>query len=195
MAKQPGTIGHGPALPRKEGGETGVGPLPTDLVLLGEIGRAQGLKGEVRLRSFTQDPEAIAGYGPLQDETGTLRVEIETLRGNASSLVARLNGVTTREAAEALTGTKLYVPRERLPEAGEEEWYHSDLVGLAALDQTGARLGTVTAIHNFGAGDIVEIAPAAGGETLLLPFNDATVPEVDVKGSFLRVVPPEDVEE
>jgi 16S rRNA processing protein RimM len=164
--------------------------LATDLVLLGEIGRAQGLKGEVRLWSYTQEPEAIAEYGPLQDETGAARLEIETVRSDAKGLVARLKGVTTREAAEALTGTKLYVTRDRLPEAGEEEWYHSDLIGLAAIDAAGAPLGTVTAIHNFGAGDLVEIAPAAGGEALLIPFTESAVPEVDVKGGFIRVVPP-----
>ena len=164
-----------------------------DLVLLGDIGRPQGLKGELRLRSFTEMPQAIADYGPLQDETGAVFFEIVALRSDAKGLVARLKGVATREEAEALTGTKLYVPRDRLPEAGKEEWYWADLVGLAALDPAGARLGTVAAIHNFGAGDIVEIAPEAGGETMLLPFTEATVPEVDLKGGYLRVVPPEDV--
>ncbi len=164
-----------------------------DLVLLGEIGRPQGLKGELRLRSFTEVPQAIADYGPLQDETGTVLFEITALRSDAKGVVARLKGVATREEAETLTGTKLYVPRDRLPDAGEEEWYCADLVGLAALDPTGARLGTVTAIHNFGAGDIVEIARETGGETMLLPFTEATVPEVDLKGGYLRVVPLEDV--
>ena len=159
-------------------------------MLLGEIGRPQGRKGEVRLWSYTQVPEAIADYGPLQDQAGSAHVEIETVRSDAKGLVARLKGVTTREAAEALTGTKLYVPRDRLPEAGEEEWYHSDLIGLAAIDEAGAPIGTVTAIHNFGAGDIVEIAPQGGGETLLIPFTESAVPEVDVKGGLIRVVPP-----
>jgi 16S rRNA processing protein RimM len=160
------------------------------MVLLGEIGRPQGLKGEVRLWSYTQAPEAIADYGPLQDETGSRCIEVETVRSDAKGLIARLKGVTTREAAEALTGTKLCVPRDCLPEAPAEQWYYADLIGLAAIDAAGTPLGTVTAIHNFGAGDIVEIAPVAGGEAFLIPFTDSAVPEVDVKGGFIRVVLP-----
>jgi len=160
-------------------------------VLLGDIGRPQGLKGEVRIRSFTAEPVAIADYGALEDETGTRGIEIESLRTNAKGVVARIKGVATREDAEALTGTKLYVPRSRLPEHGEEEWYHSDLIGLAVLDQTGASLGAVVAIHNFGAGDLLEIRPAAGGPDVLVPFTRETVPEVDVEGGRLTLVPPE----
>jgi 16S rRNA processing protein RimM len=160
-------------------------------VLLGDIGRPQGLKGEVRIRSFTAEPTAIADYGALEDETGIRAFEIESLRTDAKGVVARIKGVSTREGAEALTGTKLYVPRSRLPDEGEEEWYHSDLIGLAVLDQAGASLGTVAAIHNFGAGDLLEVRPAAGGPDVLVPFTRETVPEVDVEGGRLTLVPPE----
>jgi len=160
-------------------------------VLLGEIGRPQGLQGEVRIRSFTAEPGAIADYGPLEDETGTRLFEIESLRVTPKALTARLKGVESRGQAEALTGTKLYVPRSRLPEREEDEWYHSDLIGSAALDPDGAAIGTVIAVHNFGAGDLLEIRPASGAATVLMPFTRETVPEVDVEGGWLKVVPPE----
>ena len=160
-------------------------------MLLGEIGRPQGLQGEVWIRSFTAEPGAIADYGPLEDETGTRLFEIESLRVTPKALTARLKGVESRGQAEALTGTKLYVPRSRLPEREEDEWYHSDLIGIAALDPDGAAIGTVIAVHNFGAGDLLEIRPASGAATVLMPFTRETVPEVDVEGGWLKVVPPE----
>jgi 16S rRNA processing protein RimM len=161
-----------------------------DRVLLGEIGAAQGLKGEVRLRSYTAEPAAIAGYGTLEDEHGRA-VEIESVRGTPKALIARIKGVTTREGAEALTRTKLYVARALLPEREEEEWYHADLIGLAAIDAQGEELGTVVAVQNFGAGDLIEIRPAKGGPTVLVPFTRETVPEVDVEGGRLSLAPPE----
>lgn len=159
-------------------------------VLLGEIGAAQGLKGEVRIRSFTEDEAAIADYRPLEDEHGR-EVTIEALRVTPKALIARVKGVTTREGAEALTGTKLYVPRSRLPEREEEEWYHSELIGLAVLDRDGGTIGRVVAIQNFGAGDLLELTPASGGPTVLVPFTRDTVPEIDVEGGRLTLVPPE----
>lgn len=161
-----------------------------DRVLLGEIGAAQGLKGEVRLRSYTAEPGAIADYGALEDEQGRA-VEIESLRGTAKALIARIRGVTTREGAEALARTKLYIARALLPERDEEEWYHADLIGLAALDARGTEIGTVVAVQNFGAGDLIEVKPAKGGPTVLVPFTRETVPEVDVEGGRLTLVPPE----
>ena len=158
---------------------------------MGEIGRPQGLQGEVRIRSFTAEPGAIADYGPLEDETGTRLFEIESLRVTPKALSARLKGVESRGQAEALTGTKLYVPRSRLPAREEDEWYHSDLIGLTALAPDGATIGTVIAVHNFGAGDLLEIRPATGAATVLMPFTRETVPEVDVEGGWLKVVPPE----
>lgn len=166
-----------------------------DRLLVGEIGAAQGLKGEVRLRSYTQDPAEIAAYGPLQDETGAKSVEIERVRVTPKALIARLKGVTTREAAEALNGTKLYLRRAALPERGEGEWYVADLIGLEAVDAQGALLGTVVGVHNFGASDIVEVAPASGGANLLVAFTEAAVPEVDIENGRLVLVPPEELED
>ncbi len=158
--------------------------------MLGEFGAAQGLKGEVRIRSFTADEAAIAGYSPLEDEAGRL-IEIESVRATPKALIARVKGVTTREAAEALTGTKLYLPRTRLPERDEDEWYHADLIGLEALDSEGRPLGVIVAVHNFGAGDLLEMKPLSGGSTVLVPFTRDTVPEIDVEGGRLTLNPPE----
>lgn len=162
-------------------------------MLMGEIGAAQGLKGEVRLRAYTGAPADIAAYGALEDETGR-SIEIETVRVTPKAVIARIKGVTTREAAQALTHTKLYLPRTRLPASEEEEWYHADLIGLAVVDKDGSPLGTVAAIHNYGAGDIVEIAPASGEDNLLVPFTSATVPEVDIAQRRIVLVPPEELE-
>jgi 16S rRNA processing protein RimM len=156
-------------------------------ICVGQIGAAHGVRGEVRLRSFTGDPEAIAGYGPLQTEDDRV-VEIESLRPAKDHFVARLSGVATREAAERLINAKLYVPRERLPKLDQpDEFYHADLIGLAALDRAGERLGTVVGVHNFGAGDLIEVKPDAGSKTELIAFNAATVPQIDVAGGRLIV--------
>lgn len=160
-----------------------------DRICVAQIGAAHGIRGEVRLRSFTEDPMAVTSYGPLQSEDGTRRFEIEALRPSKDHFVARLKGVSDRNAAEALTNLKLYVSREKLPPAAEGEFYHADLVGLAAVTPDGASLGTVTAIHNFGAGDVIEIKPESGGETLLVPFTDTTVPEIDIAAGRMVVVP------
>jgi 16S rRNA processing protein RimM len=162
-----------------------------DRVCVAQIGAAHGIRGEVRLRSFTEEPMAVTTYGPLESEDGTQRFEIKALRPAKDHFVARLAGIDDRNAAERLTGVKLYVSRERLPPVEDEEtFYHADLIGLAAVTPEGAPLGTVTAIHNFGAGDIVEIAPEGGGATLMLPFTDTTVPEIDLAAGRMVVVPP-----
>lgn len=156
-------------------------------VCVGQIGAAHGVRGEVRLRSFTGDPEAIANYGPLQTEDGCA-VEIESLRPAKDHFVARLAGIADRDAAGRLANAKLYVPRERLPELDEpDEFYHADLIGLAAVDRAGGRLGTVVGVHNFGAGDLIELKLDSGGKTELISFDAATVPEVDVAGGRLIV--------
>jgi len=158
-------------------------------VCLGQIGAAHGLGGEVRLRSFTSNPQAIAGYGPLETEDGRI-FEIETIRPAKDHFVARLSGICDRNAAEQLTNVKLYVPRERLPEPDEaDEFYHADLIGLAVLDPAGSRLGTVIAIHNFGAGDLIEVQPQSGGKTELIPFDAAYVPVVDVAAGRIVISP------
>jgi 16S rRNA processing protein RimM len=160
-----------------------------DRICVAQIGAAHGIRGEVRLRSFTEDPMAITSYGPLQSEDGSQRFEIEALRPAKDHFVARLVGIKDRDAAEALTNLKLYISRDKLPPAAEGEFYHADLVGLAAVTPDGASLGIVTAIHNFGAGDVIEIKPESGGETLLVPFTDTTVPEIDIAAGRMVVVP------
>ncbi len=159
-----------------------------DRICVAQIGAAHGIRGEVRLRSFTGDPMAIASYGPLESEDGARRFTIETLRPAKDHFVARLEGISDRNAAEQLTNLRLYVARDRLPPAGDGEFYHADLVGLAAVTPDGAALGTVTAVHNFGAGDVIEIKPASG-EALLVPFTDAAVPEIDLAAGRMVVVP------
>jgi len=158
-------------------------------ICLGQIGAAHGVAGEVRLRSFTAEPAAIASYGPLETEDGRVFL-IESLRVAKDHLIARLAGVHDRDAARGLANTKLYVPRERLPAPGEpDEFYHVDLVGLAVVDAAGNRLGTVLAIHNFGAGDLIEVRGQDGGATELLPFDEAHVPQVDIAAGRIVVVP------
>jgi 16S rRNA processing protein RimM len=160
-------------------------------IRVARIGAAHGVRGEVKLWSFTEDPLAVADYGPLQTEDGAQAFEIESLRPGKDFLVARLKGVNDRSAAEKLTNTDLFVPRQRLPAIEEADtFYYADLVGLSAVTADGKTLGTVSAVHNFGAGDIIEIAPEGGGQTLMLPFTDDVVPEVDMKGKRIIVVPP-----
>lgn len=162
-------------------------------IRVARIGAAHGVRGEVKLWSFTQDPAAIADYGPLETEDGSRRFEIESMRAAKDHFVARLSGVADRDAAEALRNVDLYVSRDRLPEIDEDDtFYYADLVGLAAVAPDGTAFGRVTAIHNFGAGDIVEIVPVAGGAPLLLSFTEANVPEVDMAARRIVVVVPED---
>ena len=166
-----------------------------DRIRVARIGAAHGIRGEVKLWSFTEDPLAVTNYGPLETEDGARRFEIEAARPAKDHLVARLKGVGDRNAAETLRNTDLFVPRDRLPPIAEADtFYHADLVGLAAVSEDGAALGTVSAIHNFGAGDLIEIAPTAGGEPLLLPFNETTVPTIDLKAGRIVVVPPAEIE-
>ena len=164
-----------------------------DRVLIAQIGAAHGVRGEVRLKAFTEDPMSVARYGALETEDGTRRFEIEAVRPAKDMLVARLKGVADRNAAEALKNLRLYVARAKLPKPADDEFYYADLVGLAATTADGASFGTVKAVHNFGAGDLLEIEPASGGATLLLPFTEATVPAIDLADRKLVVAPPADV--
>jgi 16S rRNA processing protein RimM len=167
----------------------------TGRVIVAKIGAAHGVRGEVKLWPFTQDPMAVADYGPLETKDGARRFEIETVRAAGNHLVARLKGVADRDAAQALTNTELYVLRERLPAIDEEHtYYHSDLVGLDAIGEDGAQIGTIHAVHDFGAGAVLEITPLGSGDTLMLPFTDATVPKVDLAGKQVVVVPPAEIE-
>ena len=162
-------------------------------VCVAQIGAPHGVRGEVRLWTFTADPMAVTRYSPLESEDGKRRFEIETVRPAKDHLVARLKGVDDRTAAERLTNLKLFVPREQLPEIEADEFYHADLIGLRAEDAAGNTIGAVIAVHNFGAGDLLEIQPPEGG-TMLLPFIEKVVPEVDIKGGRLVVVLPEETE-
>jgi len=164
-------------------------------ICVARIGAAHGVRGEVKLWSFTEEPAAVANYGPLETQDGTRCFEIETLRAAKDHFVARIAGVNDRDAAEKLRNIELYIPRARLPKIEETDtFYHADLVGLDAITPDGARVGTVHALHNFGAGDIIEIAPAGGGDPLMLPFNETTVPKIDVAARQIVVVPPAETE-
>jgi len=155
-------------------------------ILVARIGAPHGVRGEVRLFVFTEDPGAILDYDPLTDATGRRRFRIAALRAGKDHFVARLEGVTDRTAAEALTNVDLFVAREALPAPEDEDtFYHADLIGLPVLDEAGAVIGTVTALHDFGAGDILEYAPAsadAKARTLMVPFTRDAVPVIDVPG-------------
>jgi 16S rRNA processing protein RimM len=165
-------------------------------VCVARIGAPHGVRGEVRLWVFTEDPAAIGDYGPLESEDAAQRFEIEALRPAKDHYVARLRGVVDRTAAERLNNVDLFVPRERLPPTEDAEtFYHADLIGLAAVDRNGVRIGTVKAVHNFGAGDLLEIAPQGGGDTVMLAFTQATVPTVDIAGGRIVVDVPADATE
>ncbi len=159
-------------------------------ICVAQIGAAHGTRGEVKLRSFTADPMAVKDYGALESEDGTATFKIEALRPAKGHLVARLAGLRDRTAAERLTNMRLFVPRERLPAPEADEFYHADLIGLAAVATDGRALGTVVAIHDFGAGDILELRQEGRRETVMLPFTEATVPVVDVAGGRIVVDPP-----
>ena len=160
-------------------------------ICVARIGAAHGIKGEVKLWSFTADPAAVADYGPLESQDGTLRFEIETLRPAKDHLVVRLSGVGDRDAAERLTNVDLYVPRDRLPAPAAEEFYHADLIGLRAEDRDGTALATIVGIHDFGAGDLLELRPPGAANTVLMPFNHTTVPVVDIAGGRIVIDPPQ----
>ncbi len=157
------------------GARTGTGKR----IRLGRIAGAHGIRGEVLITTFTERPEDIAAYGPL-DDGGARTFTIEAVRVTGKGVVARLAGVRDRNAAEALRGAPLYVDRARLPAPAEGEFYHADLVGLAAVDAEGRPVGEVVGVHNHGAGDILEVRLAETGKTDLIAFTDAFVPEVDL---------------
>ncbi|MBR0871853.1 ribosome maturation factor RimM [Bradyrhizobium tropiciagri] len=162
-------------------------------VCVARIGAAHGVRGAVRLWTFTEDPLAVKDYGPLTTKDGTRQFEVTHVREAKDHLVATLKGVATRDDAERLNGLELYVPRDRLPDTDDGEYYHTDLIGLAAVTTAEQPLGRVIAIHNFGAGDIIEIAPPQGA-TMLLPFTNAVVPTVDLAGGRVVIELPQEVD-
>lgn len=162
-------------------------------ICVARIGAAHGVRGAVKLWTFTEDPFAVTRYGALSTKDGARQFEVVQARAAKDHLVATIKGITTREEAERLNGLELYVAREKLPATGNDEYYHADLIGLAAVTSTNEPLGEVIAIHNFGAGDIIEIAPAAG-TSIMLPFSNAVVPTVDLASGRVVIELPEDVE-
>ena len=168
---------------------------PERLILLGEIGSAHGIRGEVNIRTFTEDPADIAAYGPLSDKAGKRTFNIAAVRVTGKAVIARLQGVDDRTAAEKLRNTGLYVQRSQLPELEPGAYYYEDLAGLAAVDPGGAVLGTVAGVVNYGAGDLVEISRPGERETLLVPFTEEAVPAVDLETGRVTVVLPAFAEE
>jgi 16S rRNA processing protein RimM len=162
-------------------------------ICVARIGAAHGVRGAVKLWTFTEDPLAVKRYGPLLTKDGAQQFEVATAREAKGHLVATLKGIDTREEAERLNGLELYIAREKLPATDEDEYYHADLIGLAAVTTANEPLGRVVAIHNFGAGDIIEIAPPQGS-TMLLPFSNAVVPSVDLSGGRVVIELPEEIE-
>jgi len=162
-------------------------------ICVAKIGAAHGVRGEVRLWPFTEDPLAVLHYGPLSTRDGAKHFTVLRARAAKDHLVATLDGVASRDDAERLNGIELYVSRDALPDTDEGEYYHADLIGLAAVDPQGKSIGTIIAIHNFGAGDIIEIAPN-DGPTLLLPFTNAVVPTIDLAAGHVVIELPGEIE-
>jgi 16S rRNA processing protein RimM len=162
-------------------------------ICVARIGAAHGVRGAVRLWTFTEDPLAVKRYGPLTTKDGKRQFEVATAREAKGHLVATLKGIATRDEAERLNGVELYIAREKLPDTDDDEYYHADLIGLAAVNAADEPIGRVIAIHNFGAGDIIEIAPPHGA-TILLPFTNAVVPTVDLGGGRVVIVLPQEVD-
>jgi 16S rRNA processing protein RimM len=160
-------------------------------ICVAQIGAPHGVRGELRLKSFTEDPLAVSRYGPLESEDGARRFEIASARPAKDVLVVQIKGVDDRTAAEALKNLRLYVPRERLDPPADDEFYHADLIGLIAVAPDGSTVGKVVAVPNFGAGDLIEIAPMSGGPSVLVPFTRVAVPEVDIAAGRIVIDPPE----
>ena len=162
-------------------------------ICVARIGAAHGVRGEVRLWPFTEDPLAVTRYGPLSTKDGARQFEVVRARKAKDHLVAVLRGIATREDAERVNGIELYIARDKLPATEADEFYHADLIGLHAIDPAGEAIGTIFAVHNFGAGDIIEITPPHG-PTVLLPFTNAVVPSVDLSKGHVVIVMPQEIE-
>jgi 16S rRNA processing protein RimM len=165
------------------------------LVLVGRVAGGFGVRGEIRITTYTQDPLALLRYKDLKREDGTPALVLQSARATKDGIVARAPEVPTKEAADALRGLRLYVPRESLPPVeDEDEFYQTDLIGLEAVTPDGVKLGRVKAVHDFGAGDILELDQGGGRQTRYLPFTRETVPEVHLAEGRLVAVPPVEIE-
>ena len=165
------------------------------LILVGQVGGGFGVRGEVRVTAFTADPLALTAYGPLLRADGTVALTLTSTRPDKNGVVGRAKKITTKEQADALRGLKLHVPRDRFPEPDEDEFYLADLLGVQVRDTAGGVMGTVKSVQNFGADDMLEIAPAAGGPTWYLPFTKEATPELHLADGWLLAVPPTEVGE
>jgi len=163
----------------------------SDLICVGAIAGAFGVQGEVRIKSFTADPEAIADYAPLTCEDGSRSFDLQLTRAIAQGFAARLSGVRSKEEADALKGLRLFAPRDRLPALPDDEFYHADLIGLAVFDTGGKQLGTVKAVLNHGASDLLEVQLPGASATVLVPFTLAVVPTVDLASGRIVADPPD----
>ncbi len=163
------------------------------LILVGQIGGAFGVKGEVRITAFTADPMALMTYQPLLKADGTPALTLLSARPDKAGVVARVKEIATKEQADARRGQKLFVTRDALPEPEEDEFYLTDLIGLEGRDPADVVLGKVKSVQNFGADDMLEIAPAQGGPTWYLPFTREAAPELHIKEGWLRIVRPSEV--
>ena len=162
---------------------------------MGVFGAPRGQRGEMRVKSLTADPMAIGAYGPLTDKNRARVFVFEALRPlKDAMLAAKVRGVSTREAAAALSGVEIFARRDQLPPPAENEFYYDDLIGLVAVDAAGARLGRIVSVGNYGAGDILEIASESGGETLLLPFTREVAWAIDFEAGLVVVERPNEVE-
>lgn len=159
-------------------------------ILLGRVAAAHGIRGDLLIETYTAEPDGIAAYGALETEDGRRRLELKVLRTTPKGVIAHAAGVDDRTAAETLKGALLYVDRDRLPAPDDGEFYHADLIGLNAEDENGEAVGTVVAVQNYGAGDLLELKRAGIRKTELIPFTEAYVPVVDVTGGRVVVVAP-----
>ncbi|MEM6388067.1 MAG: ribosome maturation factor RimM [Pseudomonadota bacterium] len=164
---------------------------PKERVCVGAVAGSFGVRGEVRLKSFCAEPDAIDTYGPLSSEDGALQWDVKVTRTIKNGFAARLSGVRSKEAADALRGTRLFAPRDKLPDLPDDEFYHTDLIGLQIIDTGGADIGRIKAVLNHGAGDLLEIAIKGEKQPVLLPFTVANVPTVDVAGGKVIVDMPD----
>lgn len=165
------------------------------LILVGQVAGGFGVRGQVRVTAYTADPMSLLAYGPLLRADGSVGLTLTSARPEKSAVVGRAKEITTKEQADALRGLKLHVPRDLLPEPDEDEFYLTDLVGLQARDPDDVVLGTVKSVQNFGADDMLEIAPTEGGQTWYLPFTRDCVPDLHIADSWLRVVRPVEIGE
>ena len=166
--------------------------MTDNLILVGQVGGAFGVRGEVKITAFTGEAMALVAYSPLLRSDGSVGLTLTGARPDKKGVVARAKEITTKEQADALRGTSLYVARDRLPTLPDDEFYHADLIGLSAFDTGGELIGKVTAIYNHGAGDIVEISPIRHKSALLLPFTTAIVPNVDLAAGRIVVNLPDE---